>query len=647
MYKSPRPDKDPASAVAETDSGLNLSHILNIVRRNLRFIVLTTGFGAALAVAAGLLLPIHYTSMAQIVIDPEGWPRTIDVPGEQAGDKQIAEQRDEATFDALMVTHELALGSRELLRRVSESLSSATGAAVAPPPPADAEEAPAHIVAQAPAQTGILDEMRHRAQIWIATFKTRPKSRMINLNDPKALKISRERKSKVISITYIASSPELAAAVPNRIAETYVAARNEKKRAKVSEELAQIDERITALRRYADSAAARARGMMYHGERQSSGPDFIEQRMREALGEASSARLLLPNLERRQLYLRTMLANPKADVEIFTRAAAPELPSTLNPILFVIPASMLFFIGAAWIAILRNHLDQGLRSERDIDALGAPFLGAAPELPRNRENRPHQYMLGAPTEGYAEAIRSLMASLKLLGPDAAPQSLLVTSSVPAEGKTTLAVSLAAYLAHLGRRVVLVDLDFRRQGLSELLDLMPNRALELPCSMTTFTEHIQRIPSLEMDCLSVQCRTNEPMAMFANEQLPQLLSELRKIYDFIIVDGPPLLVVTEARLLGRLVDKVVLAVRWGATSRKLVQNALRSLQSFTNASKAQKSFAGVAITRVNLREHVQYGYQDFSDSLVNYGSYYSKPARRLAAPPKPKPVGHQSKPASQS
>ncbi len=636
--------KDGRISAGEPEAGLNISHITRVVRRKLRFILVMTTAGGVLAVALGLLVPIHYTATAQIAIDPEGWPRSVDVSGEQAGDKQAAEQRDEAGFDAMMVTHELALGSREFLSRVSDSLSPPTDSAAAARDTA-VSDPPIQLVAAPPTHAGLFAEMYKRAQVWIATFKKAP-SRKLNLNDPKALKISREKKSRVISIAYTASTPELAAAAPNRIAETYVAARNEKKRAKVSDELAQIEQRITALRHYADSAAARARGMMNRGERTASGPDFVEQRMREALGEASSARLILPGLERRQIYLRSMLEHPKADVEIFTRAAVPEAPSTLNPILFALPAAVVFFFGAAWIALLRDHLDQGLRGERDIQALGVRFVGAAPELPRNRENRPHQYMLGAPTEGYAEAIRALMASLNLLGRDAIPQSLLVTSSVPREGKTTLAVSLAAYLAHLGRRVVLVDLDFRRQGVSELLDLTPSKALELPCTTANFTEHIQRIPSLELDCLSVNCRTNEPMAMFANEQLPHLLSELRNIYDFVIVDGPPLLVVTEARLLGMLVDKIVLAVRWAVTGRQLVENALRILENVGCSSKPLERLAGVVITRVNLREHVRYGYQDFSESLVNYGAYYSKPKKRLPAP-KPKAVSHQSKPISQT
>ena len=114
------------------------------------------------------------------------------------------------------------------------------------------------------------------------------------------------------------------------------------------------------------------------------------------------------------------------------------------------------------LALLMERFDSGLRSARQVEqTLGLPALGLVPRLERlRRGQKPHQYLLAKPLSAYAESIRAIYTSLQLSNVDDPPRVVLVTSSLPQEGKTTLAVSLCTFAATSGQRVVLIDVDLR-------------------------------------------------------------------------------------------------------------------------------------------------------------------------------------------
>ena len=117
---------------------------------------------------------------------------------------------------------------------------------------------------------------------------------------------------------------------------------------------------------------------------------------------------------------------------------------------------------AALLALLLDRLDRGLRSAREVEsALGLPTLALVPQLDKlKRGQRPYQYLMDKPLSAYTEAIRGVYMALKLTNIDRAPKVILVTSSLPEEGKTTIAVSLATFAARSHKRVLLIDLDLR-------------------------------------------------------------------------------------------------------------------------------------------------------------------------------------------
>ena len=175
--------------------------------------------------------------------------------------------------------------------------------------------------------------------------------------------------------------------------------------------------------------------------------------------EVVATRQLYDTLEQRREQLREQREGLSPSVQLLSMAAAPEHPSSPSPILFIPPGAVLFAMLGAFTAVLLDRLDTTLRSAREVAAhVGLACVGLVPQL--QGRGRPHHSLLERPFAPYSEAIRSVVAGLRLASPSNAASVILVTSSLPGEGKTTLAVSLAVYVAQLRRRVLLIDMDFR-------------------------------------------------------------------------------------------------------------------------------------------------------------------------------------------
>ena len=345
------------------------------------------------------------------------------------------------------------------------------------------------------------------------------------------------------------------------------------------------------------------------------------------------------NFVQRQEEVRARRSSLRPDARLLSQASPPNRPSSPNALLFIFPGMIVFLIGGSMLAVLADQLDKRLRSQRDVDqALGIPCVALVPKLRRIGSTRPHHSLLANPFGAYTEAIRSVVASLRLAGSRRAPAVILISSSVPGEGKTTLAVSLAAYLASLSRRVLLVDLDFRHSSLQRELGGHPEAGvLDLLLKRRLASEVIQHLPDLKLDYLPIARRPADPFVLFASNRMRQLLAELRQDYDCVIVDGPPLLVLTEARLLASMVDKVLFVVKWGGTRRDMAQNALDLLRSAGGETsrnalvtlpsdpnaldESRVNLAGAVLTQVDLKKHARGRHGDIGESFAIYRKSY--------------------------
>jgi len=348
-----------------------------------------------------------------------------------------------------------------------------------------------------------------------------------------------------------------------------------------------------------------------------------DMRLRDLEHDVATKRQLFSGLVQRREEVRGQQDILRPDARVLSFAAPPERPSSANPLLFLFPALIVSMVGGGLLAVLVERLDRRLRSQRDItEVLGIPCIAMVPQLRRIGRTRPHQHLLAKPLAAYAEAFRSIVAMLRLTAPQRAPKVVLISSSIPGEGKTTLAVSLAAYMASLGRRVLLVDLDFRHSTiLRELGGTAKGGVLDLLDHDGPSAEVIQHLPELRLDYLPVCRRPADPFALFASQQMSRLLAKLRDEYDCVIVDSPPLLAITEARLLAAMVDKVLFVVKWGSTPRDVAQNALSLLRSINVPGRARDNLAGAVMTQVDLKKHARGRHGDVAESFVRYKQYY--------------------------
>ena len=600
---------------------LHFQQLTSILRRRSSLILMMAAFGTILAGVAGLLITPKYTAKAQIVVEPQ--PAVL-----------VSPQAVEQAVD----THVTMLTSSNHLQHVVDSLledpefrGAVPKAGASETNPAATAEAPAKPVAT---EVGPFSfrELERRLKIWIRalTRGNRGDGTGLSFDElERRLKVMQERRSRVITVSFQWTSPEKAAAIANRIVGLYVESQTDQQRAYTSRELARLDERIADLkndRERTGAAVQKAIQQRFGAMRgaRSEGRE-AEVDLRELERQAAASGQLYASLLLRQKELRDQQEFIRSDANILSLASPPDRPSSPNPILFMLPALIISSICGSFLAVVLERLDRGLRSERDInDALGISCIGLVPQLPRMRVTRPYQYLLAEPFSAYTEAIRSAVATLQLAEPRHSAKLVLISSSVPEEGRTTLALSIAVYAAILGRRVLLVDFDFRRGLiLRDYRGKAEKEILDLDLQNRPPAEFIQHIADLGLDYLPMsRCRL-DPFGLFAREQMPRLLRQLRESYDCVIVDGPPLLSVREVRLLGSMVDKVLFVVKWGSTRPEVARNALNLLRGSGCFDQECSDIPTAIVTQVDLKKHARYGYGDLGESLVNYRQYYSR------------------------
>ena len=229
-------------------------------------------------------------------------------------------------------------------------------------------------------------------------------------------------------------------------------------------------------------------------------------------------------------------------------------------------------------AVLRETLNTSVRTPEDVAiASGAPILGSI-AYDANAAKEP--LVTGLSTHApRVEAFRVLRTNLQFVDVDKASKLFLVTSSLPGEGKTTTATNLAVTLARAGQRVVLVEGDLRRPKVGDYL------RLETVVGLTTvlvgrlaIDDALQPWGKDGLVVLTSGATPPNPSELLQSQSMAQVLADLRRRFDVIVVDAPPLLPVTDAALLAAQADGALLVVRHGKTKREQVRGSVERLQA---------------------------------------------------------------------
>lgn len=306
------------------------------------------------------------------------------------------------------------------------------------------------------------------------------------------------------------------------------------------------------------------------------------------------------------------------DARVVTVAAPPNMPSSPGPKLFTAAGFLVSAMLGGGLALLLERLDRGIRSAREVESLlGLPTLGIIPLLDRLKRNqKPHQYLREKPLSAYAEAVRGVYTGLRLGSSASQPKVVMVTSSLPQEGKTTLAVSLAALVARSSKKVLLIDLDLRHPSVHRELGWQVSSGLvEYMSGERALDEVIHHDLESGLHFLPIKLQTTNPLELIESERMSQLLATCRETYDYVFVDTPPVASVQDTKVAAALADKIVFVVHWGRTIESAARDSLVALRN------AGVEPAGVILTQVDMRKHAQYGYGDIGQYYTRSQKYY--------------------------
>lgn len=346
-----------------------------------------------------------------------------------------------------------------------------------------------------------------------------------------------------------------------------------------------------------------------------SNADEVTLRALERDAEAARGTLETFLQQTHQLNAQDTLKQQRADVTLISYAPVPVDASFPKRKLMVLLAMVVSGLIGVVIALIVEQLDAGFRSSEQVEqTFGVPVLGLVPDLGSSGGKRspPVRQVLHQPTSSFAEAVRRIHARLLQ---ERSVHTVLVTSAEPSEGKTTLSLSMAQVGARLGRRVLLIDTDFRKSEVAELLELPRSPGLIDILARRVRPQDAVRVDKSGAHIIVAGEFEPQSSEMLMLRELSTLMNEVREQYDLVIVDAAPILSLADAALVAGQVDRTILVVRWAATRRSVVGHALNEITA------AGGTLGGVILSKVDVKRHALYGFGDSGQYHGPYKKYY--------------------------
>ncbi|WP_255609433.1 GumC family protein [Methylosinus sp. Sm6] len=268
-----------------------------------------------------------------------------------------------------------------------------------------------------------------------------------------------------------------------------------------------------------------------------------------------------------------------SNVSIIDRAELPKGPSSPKLLFNLGLALALGVLASAGAIIVGEIRDDTLKVPEDVEeTLGLAVLGVIPVGEKDGESRAMARMvIETPLSAAAEAFRSLSTSLQFTTETGLPRTLLVTSAQAAEGKSTTSVCVASNFAQLGMRVLLIDSDLRNPSLHKIFGLDNDAGLSNVLIGTAQAEEVAIETCLSGATVLLSGPAPPyPAELLAGAGMGLLLARTREKFDIVIVDGPPVVGLADAPLIGHLVDGTILVVSSRETRKRVVRAALKRL-----------------------------------------------------------------------
>lgn len=272
---------------------------------------------------------------------------------------------------------------------------------------------------------------------------------------------------------------------------------------------------------------------------------------------------------------------PSVALTTVTTATAPTVQFAPNKTLLAVTGAMVGFIIAALYAVLKSAFDTRIRDEDDIERIAdVPILGTTPA---RRSWRRRGGMRPAAIEwdrsaSTREAFRRIAANLDFADLDSELRVAVVTSALPADGKTTTSAFLALALAERNHRVLVIDGDLRHPRLGEAFGVAADVGLtSVLRQQLSLADAVQPIAGRGVDVLASGTRAPNPTEVINSQAMRSLLDLAREHYDFVVIDSAPVLAVSDTLTLSRMIGATILVGRHNTTRRQNLQAAMESIE----------------------------------------------------------------------
>jgi capsular exopolysaccharide synthesis family protein len=330
---------------------------------------------------------------------------------------------------------------------------------------------------------------------------------------------------------------------------------------------------------------------------------------------------LLDGLMQRSKENDVTMAGTPNNIHVVDYAIVPKGPvgpRRMQGVFLALAVALAFGVA---LALFLEYLDDTIKTTGDIESgLRLPSLAIIPLAgktsqrflsvgrgQRNGNGGGSELLINADgPSSLAEAFKHLRTSILLSTPGRSPKTLLVTSSVPAEGKTTTAVNTATVLAQTGARVLIIDADMRRPRLHHVFGLTNDEGLSAilssELSEAEILARINQYHDSNIYLLSSGAIPPNPAELLGSSQMKRLLDTVSNTFTHIVIDSPPIASFTDGVLIASLVDGVILVVRGGTTSRQVVKRSRQTLHDIG------AKIIGVVLNRAEVRANDYYYYQ---------------------------------------
>ncbi|ELS03004.1 capsular exopolysaccharide biosynthesis protein [Xenococcus sp. PCC 7305] len=337
----------------------------------------------------------------------------------------------------------------------------------------------------------------------------------------------------------------------------------------------------------------------------------LEKEEQEAIRKVENIRTTYENLLNTQVELDILQNKQTANARIIEPAIAPEKGSSGQLALMAL-GILSGLLLSNLTAIILDKQDRSLKNISEVKKkLPYKVLGIIPE--NKFAKREDGIMVQQDPDSYtSEIYRMIQANLKFMTSQRPPKVILVTSSIPGEGKSTVTANLAAAISQLGRKVLLIDGDLRKASQHQLWGVSNQKGVKELLTEKIALNQITQQPMPNMDLLTSGEIISNPLSLLDSLEMSELVAKARREYDLILIDAPPLPVTADVLTLSKLVDGIMFVSRPG-----VVEHESAELAQETLISTGQKVL-GMVINGVDPKEFDRYSY------CARYGkSYFSR------------------------